>query len=262
MAPLAVGDTMVIAFEEVVGERLGDIPAERITDDVLDQAWSNLAALRAAGIAHRDLELSSWLLDAEDRLWLIDFSFGEPAATDGAWSADIAELLAATYALVGAERAVAAAVRVIGAPVLATGLSHLVPVALTRQTQSAVKAQPGGLGPLVDATAAACGITEPQFAPIERVKPRTLVMAGLLATAIYVLLPQLTDLPRMIEAIREADPRFVGAAALASLVTYVGSGMAISGSSPTPIRTLHSMLASVSATFVGAIPRPGSHRSA
>lgn len=257
VAPLVVSDTMVIAFEEVVGERLSDVPAERITDGILDQAWSSLAALRAAGIAHRDLQLSSWLLDAQDQLWLIDFSFGEPAATDGALSADIAELLAATYAVVGAEQAVAAAVRGIGAPGLATGLSHLVPVALTRATQSAVKSQPNGLAPLIDATAAACGITEPEFAPIERVKPRTLLMAGLMAVAIYVLLPQLTDLPRMIEAIRAADPRYVGAAALASLITYIGSGMAISGSCPTPIRTRHAMLASVSATFVGAITPPG-----
>ena len=61
----------------------------------------------------------------------------------------------------------------------------------------------------------------------------------------------------MIEAIREADPRMAAAAALASVATYIGSGMAISGSSPTPIRLGHSMLAAVAATFVGAIAPPG-----
>ncbi|MCU0300535.1 MAG: lysylphosphatidylglycerol synthase domain-containing protein [Candidatus Nanopelagicales bacterium] len=257
VAPLPVRDAMVIVFEEVPGERLDRVPAERITDGVLDQAWQAVAGLRAAGLAHRDLQLSSWLLGPDDRLWLIDYSFGEPAATDGALSADIAELLSATYAVVGAERAVAAAGRVLGGPSLAAGLSHLVPMALTRATRAAVKGQPDGLAPLVEATAAACGVQEPEFAPIERVRPRTLVMAGLLALAVYVLLPQLADLPRMLEAIREADRGFAAAALLASVVTYVGSGVALANAAPLSISTIQATLASVAATFVGAIAPPG-----
>ncbi len=257
MAPIGTGDEMVLAFAEVTGTTLDLVPTERITDDVLEQAWHALARLRAAGIAHRDLQLSSWILDDDEQLWVIDFSFGEPGASDGAMCADIAELLAATYAVVGAERAVAPAVRALGAPTVETGLSHLVPVALTRPTRAAVKAQPGGLEPLVSATARACGVAEPEFAPIERVKPRTLVMAGLLAVAIYVLIPQLTDLPRMLQAVREADPQFVAAAALASLMTYLGSAMALTGSFPIHVPFLHAALAAVSATFAGAVAPPG-----
>ncbi len=257
IAPIGTGDEMVLAFAEVTGSTLDLVPAERITDDVLDQAWSIVSRMRAAGVAHRDLQLSSWILDEDDRLWVIDFSFGEPGASDGALSADIAELLAATYAVVGAERAAVSAVRVLGAPAVGTGLSHLVPVALTRPTRAAAKAQPDGLDPLVAATARACGVAEPEFAPIERVKPRTLVMFGLLAVAIYVLLPQLTDLPRMIEAVREADPQFVAAAALASIATYIGSAMALSGSFPVHVPFVHSILAAISATFAGAVAPPG-----
>jgi glycosyltransferase 2 family protein len=257
VAPLVAADAMVIAFDEVPGVPLSEAPAERVTDDVLDQAWHSLAALRSAGLAHRDLQLSSWILDDQDRLHLIDFSFGEPAATDGALSADIAELLAATYAVVGAERAVAAAVRGIGEPALATGLGHLVPLALTRPTRTAVKSVQDGLKPLIEATAAACHVSEPEFAPIERVKPRSLVMAGMLALAVYVLLPQLADLPRMIESIREADMQLVALTALASLATYVGAGMAIAGSSPLRIAWRDSALAAFAATFVGALTPPG-----
>ncbi len=257
IAPIGTGDEMVLAFAEATGTTLDRVPDARITDDVLDQAWNVLARLRVAGVAHRDLQLSNWILGDDDRLWVIDFSFGEPGASDGALSADIAELLAATYAVVGAERAVASAVRVLGAPAIATGLSHLVPVALTRPTRASVKAQPEGLDALVAAAARACGVAEPEFAPIERVKPRTLVMAGLLAVAIYVLLPQLTDLPRMIEAVRAADPQFVAAAAVASIATYFGSAMALSGSFPIHVPFLHAFLAAISATFAGAVAPPG-----
>jgi uncharacterized protein (TIRG00374 family) len=257
LAPIGEGHELVIAFDNVVGERLDLVAPERLTDDILDQAWQALGALRSVGIAHRDLQLSSWLLDAEDQVWLIDFSFGEPAASDGALSVDIAELLAATYGIVGAARAASSAVRILGAPTVALGIGYLVPAVLSKSTRAAVKRQPDGLDPLISATAEACGIAEPEFAPIERVKPRTLLMAGLLALAIYVLLPQLTDLPRMIEAIRGADPEYVAAALLASLGTYVGSALALSGSLPTPIRLFQTLQAAISATFVGAVAPPG-----
>jgi undecaprenyl-diphosphatase len=256
VAPIADNE-MVIAFEMVAGQRLCDVPPERVTDDVLAQMWAALAALRSVGIAHRDLKLSSWMLDDQEQVWLIDYSFGEAAAADGPLSADIAELLAATYAVVGAERAVAAAVGGLGPHALAGGVSHLVPVALSRDTRTAVKANTDGLDPLVAATVAACGITEAQFAPIERVKPRTLVMAALMAVAVYVLLPQLADLPRMIEAIRDADPRFAVAALAASIVTYLGAGMAITGASPNRIRLVPATAVAVAATFVGALAPPG-----
>lgn len=257
VAPLVSGEEMVIAYEEIVGSSLADVADRRVTDDVLDQAWHSVRAMNSTGIAHRDLQASNWILDEDDQLWLIDFSFGEPASSEGALSADIAELLAVTYALVGTERAVAAAVRGIGTPALATGLSHLVPVALSRPTRAAVKARPDGLDPLISAAAAACGVDEPEFAPIERVKPRTVLMAGMLAVAVYVLLPQLADLPRMIEAIKDADPRYAGAALLASAVTYLGNGMALAGACPAPIRMVHAFLASVAATFVGSVTPPG-----
>ncbi len=257
VAPIGTGDDMLLAFPEIQGTTLDEVPAERLTGEVLDQAWTTIASLRTAGVAHRDLQLSSWLLDDSDQLWLIDFSFGEPGASDGALGADIAELLAATYSVVGAQRAVAPAARVLGTSALETGLSYLVPVALTRPTRAAVKSQPDGLEPLVAATAEACGVEEPQFAPIERVKPRSLVMAGLLVVAVYVLIPQLTDVPRMLQSVREADPAFVLAAAGASLATYLGSGMALVGSMPIRIPYVRSVLAAISATFVGAVAPPG-----
>ena len=82
-------------------------------------------------------------------------------------------------------------------------------------------------------------------------------MGALLAVAVYVLLPQLADLPRMLEAIRAADPTFVAAALLASMVTYIGSALALVGSIPSPVRLVHALGAAVAATFVGAIAPPG-----
>jgi uncharacterized protein (TIRG00374 family) len=255
VAPIS-GDDMVIAVPEVAGQTLAAVDPASVTDDVLQQMWASLAAMRSAGIAHRALQLSNWLLDEAQQVWLIDFSYGEPAATDGALASDIAELLTATYSAVGPQRAVAAAVQVLGQEELAAGIGYLVPAALTRETRGALKAT-DGLQPLVDAVAEACGVEEPQFVEVERVKPRTLIIAAMLVVAIYVLLPQLADLPRMIDAIRSADPLLAAGAVLASLATYFGTALALSGSIPAPVRYIHALLAAVASSFASAVAPPG-----
>jgi uncharacterized membrane protein YbhN (UPF0104 family)/tRNA A-37 threonylcarbamoyl transferase component Bud32 len=255
VAPMS-GDDMVIAAQEVPGRPLSELEPDRITDDVLRQMWSSLAAMQSAGVAHRALQLSNWLLDDAQQVWLIDFSYGEPAATDGALASDIAEVLAATYGAVGPDRTVAAAIQALGAERLATGISYLVPAALTKETRADLKGTEG-LQELVDAVAEACGVAEPEFVEVERVKPRTLVIAAMLVVAIYVLLPQLADLPRMLEAIRGADPLLALGAVLASLATYLGTALALSGSIPAPVRYIHSLLAAVASSFASAVAPPG-----
>lgn len=249
-------DDMLIVFEQVPGTPLSHIPAAEITDEVLSQAWRALARLRRTGLAHRDLQLSSWLL-SDGQLWLIDYSFGEPAASAGALNSDIAELLAATSAVVGPERAVAAAANALPSQELTAGIGYLVPAALTSATRASLKQNSVALNDVVEVACQAVGIEEPEFAPIERIKPRTLVMIVLLVLAVYVLLPQLADLPQMIAAIRAADVALAGAAALASLVTYIGVALSIKGSVPAPIGFIKSLLAAFAATFVGAFSPPG-----
>jgi Lipopolysaccharide kinase (Kdo/WaaP) family len=56
---------------------------------------SSGSALRAAGIAHRDLGLSSVLLDGHGRAWLVDFDRAEAAADERLLDRDVATLLTA-----------------------------------------------------------------------------------------------------------------------------------------------------------------------
>ena len=250
-------DEVVIAYDQVAGRHWDELPAAAVTDRMLDEAWQALAILRRERIAHRNLQAHCWVVDDQDHLWLTDFAAGEAAASPGALNADVAELLSATYAIVGSERAVAAAMRVVGAEILGDGLGYLVPAALSRETRSAIKENTDGLDALVAATATVCGVEEPAFAPIERVKPRTLVMALLLVVAVYVLLPQFAQLPQMIDAIKGADVWLAGAAALGSLATYVGTALALIMALPIRVPFIRGLLAAFSTTFAGAIAPPG-----
>jgi uncharacterized membrane protein YbhN (UPF0104 family) len=255
-------EEFLLAVDYVPGRRMSDLPDEALTHDLIVDAWRQVEGLRRAGIAHRDLRLDQFLVDDDGHVWLSDFAFGEPAASTSSLEGDVAELLAGTYTRVGAEAAVAAATTVLEPNVLAGALARLVPAALTRPTRAAVRATPGRLAPLVAEVCRVTGVSEPVFAQVERVRPRTLVVGATIAIAIYVLLPQLADLPAMVQAVRGADLVWLPAVLVASLLTYVGTSLGLAGATPGRVPVWQAFLVSLSSSFVvlvapGAIGQVG-----
>ncbi|MGB9373004.1 MAG: lysylphosphatidylglycerol synthase transmembrane domain-containing protein [Jiangellales bacterium] len=251
------GDHVVLAVDEVEGTSLAELDDAALSDDVLRQCWAQVAGLRAARVAHRDLELGNLVLDPAGQVWLVDYSFGQAAADDQVMAGDIAELLAATYVRVGAQRSVAAAAEVLGTEPLADAMTRLVPAALTSQTRKQLKDVEDAAQPLIDELSRVTGVDEPQLAKVERLKPQYLVMAALLAVAVYVLIPQLADFPRMLEAIREADWRYVPPALLASVLTYIAVAMSMSGATPGRVSVPEYGGLAMSSAFVASFAPPG-----
>ena len=83
---------------------------------MLAAIWRLVGQLRRHRIAHRDLRLANIFLDDDGQVWLIDFGFGEVAASDLLLATDVAELLASSSLSVGPERAVAHAAGTVDAP--------------------------------------------------------------------------------------------------------------------------------------------------
>ena len=83
----------VLVYEAISGRSLDELDPDEMTDDVLDQAWAQLAELRRHRVAHRDLRLANVFLDASGSLFLIDFGFSELAAEELLLQTDIVELL-------------------------------------------------------------------------------------------------------------------------------------------------------------------------
>lgn len=256
IAPLN-GDDVLLAVDEIAGTTLRDLDDADLTDDVLRQCWQQVDGLRRARVAHRALELENFVLDADRTVWLVDYSLGQPAADVSVLAGDIAELLAGTYVRVGAARAVAAAVSVLGSEPLAEALARLVPAALTRQTRAELKGVEGGSEALIDELCRVTGVSEPEPAKLERLKPQYLLMGAMFAIAMYVLLPQLADFPRMIEAIRSADVRFAVAAIVASSLTYVGVALSMAGATPGRASVGEYAAVSMSSSFVATFAPPG-----
>ncbi|TXS56797.1 YbhN family protein [Streptomyces sp. t39] len=134
-------DAVMLVYEHQGGRLLDSLADEEITDDVVLGAWRQVKALQSRRIAHRRLAGDAIMVDATGRVIVTDLRGGEIAAGDLVLRMDIAQLLATLGLRVGAERAVAAAVEVLGPDTVADCLPLLQPIALSRSTRATLRQQ-------------------------------------------------------------------------------------------------------------------------
>jgi glycosyltransferase 2 family protein len=250
-AVAAVGElAMVLAYDAVDGRSLDQVDAGDLTDDVLRGIWEQVAELRRQRIAHRDLRLANVFLDPDGRPWLIDFGFAELAATDAMLDEDAAELLCSTYTKVPAERAVAAAVEVLGPGPVAAALRYVQPAALSSATRKAVDALPGREKPLQAEVLRATGSPEPEYVQVERVSLRRVAVWLFTGVAVYFLIHQLSDVQLLAQQVRHVDWRWLPAILALSVLSYAAAAMSAVGSVPDRLPPWPTFVAQVGASFV------------
>ncbi|MHA5050894.1 lysylphosphatidylglycerol synthase domain-containing protein [Streptomyces sp. SD15] len=132
-------DAVMLVYEHSGGRTLDSLPGEFITDDLLRDTWHQVQALQSRRIAHRRLAGDAILVDRSGTVILTDLRGGEIAAGDLLLRMDIAQLLTTLGLRVGAERAVASAVGVLGPDTIADCLPLLQPIALTRSTRATLR---------------------------------------------------------------------------------------------------------------------------
>ena len=132
-------DAVMLVYEHTGGRHLDSLPDDEITDELMRAAWRQVTALQTRRIAHRRLDGGSLLVDRAGIVYLTDLRGGEIAASDLLLRMDIAQLLTTFGLRVGAERAVAAAVAVLGPDAVANSLPLLQPIALSRNTRATLR---------------------------------------------------------------------------------------------------------------------------
>ncbi|MEU5367307.1 lysylphosphatidylglycerol synthase domain-containing protein [Streptomyces sp. NPDC005925] len=132
-------DAVMLVYEHSGGRSLDSVPDEEITDDLLRDSWDQVRALQSRRIAHRRLVGDAILVDRSRRVILTDLRIGEIAAGDLLLRMDISQLLVTLGLRVGAERAVASAVGVLGPDAVANCLPMLQPIALSRSTRATLR---------------------------------------------------------------------------------------------------------------------------
>ncbi|MEW2129508.1 lysylphosphatidylglycerol synthase transmembrane domain-containing protein [Streptomyces sp. NPDC005435] len=132
-------DAVMLVYEHTGGRTLDSLPDDEITDDLLHKVWHQVRALQSRRIAHRRLAGDAVLVDRSGKVILTELRGGEIAAGDLLLRMDVAQMLTTLGLRVGAERAVASAVKVLGPDAVAGCLPMLQPIALTRSTRATLR---------------------------------------------------------------------------------------------------------------------------
>ncbi|MFF8591005.1 lysylphosphatidylglycerol synthase domain-containing protein [Streptomyces sp. NPDC015220] len=132
-------DAVMLVYEHTGGRTFDSLADEEITDELLRNAWHQVRALQSRRIAHRRLAGDAIVVDRSGRVILTDLRGGEIAAGDLLLRMDVAQLVTTLGLRVGAERAVASAVGVLGPDAVADCLPMLQPIALTRATRATLR---------------------------------------------------------------------------------------------------------------------------
>jgi uncharacterized protein (TIRG00374 family) len=223
-------DGMLLAYRELDGRSLDAVDAEEITDGMLADVWRLVVTLHDAAVAHRDLRAANVFIADDGVPWIIGLGSAELAASESLLARDYAQLLASTTVTVGADRAVAAGIAVIGKDGVAEALPWIQPLALSSVTRAQLS-KADGYAKLRSVAAAAADV-DVTYERIERVKPRTLFVLASVAIALYVLIPQLTAATRFLDELRSAQLGWVVVVAVMSALTYLGAGLGMVGAVP------------------------------
>jgi len=148
-----------------------------LSDEALQQFFSDILALRAARISHGGISPSTVVTGPGEAGGLIDFHGSRSAAEPEALDRDTAAMLVTLASVVGAEQAVEAAAAVLPSGVLAAALPYLQRAALDPEAARALKSRKQLLAELRTSGAAAAGVEVPKLFEAKRISWSTLVLA-------------------------------------------------------------------------------------
>ncbi|HEX7521514.1 MAG TPA: lysylphosphatidylglycerol synthase domain-containing protein, partial [Acidimicrobiia bacterium] len=217
------------------GTLLSELRPDEASDDLLVQIWENVAALQRARIVHGDLDADHVIVDA-DGPWFVGFDAAASTGKAERMTTDVAELLAATAALAGEERAVRAATGVLGRSTIAAALPLLQPAALSPGTRHLMgnrrREVVARLERLRVAGARAAGVEPPELTQLHRISPTAAVMAIGALVAVAALLADVGDPTEVWATMRNAQWSWLALAFALSLVANVAYAIGLQGTVP------------------------------
>lgn len=239
----------LLVHRQVEGERLSEVPVAELDDTVLEEIWRQLTTLAEAGIAHHDLRVKNILIDVEYRPWLLNFTLSQVGASARRLDQDLAESLVSLASVAGIERAVDTALRVIPTEQLEAALVNLRPLALPRRILAQPAANRFLLSELRETLADRLQCPIPGFR--SPVRPVTVVGLLLTGAAVYLLLPELSNMSGILVALRNANWGWLAAAVIAGELAILMSSVSMLGSSRVRLPFWRTTAVQVAAAFTG-----------
>ncbi|GAA4427178.1 hypothetical protein GCM10023169_26800 [Georgenia halophila] len=248
-------DSVIIVTEHVAGaRRLTELSPQELDDRLLDQVWSQVQSAHAKGLAHHDLHADAVVVDARGDAWVLDWENGEIISSEVSRRMDLAQLLAMLAVLVGTERALSSAARMLTRDQLASIAPLLQPVAMPSPTRTAAKREMLAAlrGELVSL------IPTADVAPLQlaRFAPRTVITLTVAVVAVWALLSWM-NFEEVADAVTSASPVWIVVAFVFGLLTYAGSAMTLEAFAPEKLGLWRTTLVQVAASVISLVAPAG-----
>jgi uncharacterized membrane protein YbhN (UPF0104 family)/tRNA A-37 threonylcarbamoyl transferase component Bud32 len=225
----------LLAMRPVAGSRLSELGGDEVDDALLTRIWESVQAMHRARVVHNDLD-ADHIIVADGQPWIVGFDNAATTSSSERIAADSADVLAATAAIVGEQRAVAAAVKTIGRAHLAATLPFLSPAALSSSTRHLAGDRRREVRELLErlrvAGAEALGIEPPEPMQLRRITFASAAMAIGALVAIAVLLTDVGDPADVADTLRGAHWGWLLFALALSFISNVAYAVALQGTVP------------------------------
>ena len=239
----------LLVHRQIQGRRLTKLPPWGIDDSLLGGIWAQVATLARARIAHHDLRAENILVDPQGRPWVLNFTFGQAGASPARTAQDVADALVSLASLVGVQRTVCSACRVLSGDQLEAALAYLQPLALHRGIREQIDQGRYLFTELRETLADRIDRPIPSFR--SPVRPRTVAALLFGGGAVYLLLPQLSSLTQVLGSLREANWWWLAAAVACGLLAIGLSAVSLLGSSQAPLPFWRTVAVQLAAAFTG-----------
>ncbi len=246
-------DDAVLVTRPQVGRPLPSLAAEEITDELLVQVWRAVERLHAVRLVHGSLSAANILVRDDGAVVLTELSHGSTIPTPVQVGLDRVQLLATTASLVGEERALAAALRVLGKDGLAELLTFLEPAALSAPVRRDLDEEKKLLAALREQGAVLADVEAPTLVPLRRVSISSVLMAAGAILGVYLLIAQFSDVPNLGEIVRGAEKGWIVVVALLSQLPQFAGAFVLLGSVATQLPYGPSLAVQFANNFTGFV---------
>jgi uncharacterized membrane protein YbhN (UPF0104 family)/tRNA A-37 threonylcarbamoyl transferase component Bud32 len=230
----AQSDSAVVASTAPSGRPLRDCSADEITDAALDDLWRQVAMLHAARIAHRSLNLDNLVIDG-DVATIAGLDTALLASSAASRAVDRAELLVSTAMVVGADRALDAAVRSVPSAELETTLPFVQLPALPARARKEARKPKHFVDGLRLGLQQRLQVDDVPLVELERISvAKVLSWAGFGVLAFFIL-TLVSNWSDIADTMSGLDVIWVVPIVVVTLLGTVGGAMSLSGSVIRPI---------------------------
>ncbi len=218
---------------EVTGRPLGSVDRPELDDELVRDIWRAMGSLHDLGVAHGQLDGERIVVRSDGTPAVGDFGGARVAASDGMMMADLAQVLVTTALVVGPDRAIAAAIDVIGKEAFAKVLPFLQPAVLDRDTRRAIRDRDWDLDDLMKRSTEVTGTEAPELEQIRRVTAKSIAIVALVAFLAYGLISALAGIgiQNLWDELKTAEVAWLIAALILAPISQIPQAFSTLGAS-------------------------------